>query len=79
MSNKYFHNQPPFQKGDRVTTMYHRYQGDIVREVLECGADRNYGSGWYVAANGGDMCPCCRRIPGEPIHKADSAWFTFAP
>lgn len=71
-------NKQPFKVGDKVTSSFFTKENDVVRKVLSC-EEGNYGSGWGASADGGEMCPCCKRFLGTPIHMIDSHWFKKAP
>lgn len=74
--------EKPFKVGDKVSSDFYKEESDIVRTVTYIEEDKRCGSGYRVRADGGEPCPCCKRLPGRPIggtfdEGVDSAWFTL--
>ena len=63
--------------GDLVTSDYHHQEKTVVRKITKIKPDKQYGSGYYASADGGEPCPHCGRPFGTEINYVDSAWFVL--
>jgi hypothetical protein len=68
----------PFKIGDRVTTDFYQDERDVVRRVTSVLRSAEFGSGWEVSADGGEVCSACGRRWGTPVERLDSTWFKLA-
>lgn len=66
---------PPFKKGDKVTTKFDARHEHVVREITSCVEDKSCGSGWRASCTAGDPCPHCDRPYGQGVGGIDANWF----
>ena len=70
-------NKPPFKIGDFVTTPFHQNDTFVVRRITKIEWTGASQTGWIADADGGELCPRCRRGANSVRH-LDANWFILS-
>jgi hypothetical protein len=78
-------NVQELKEGDKITTDFFNGEEQVVRTIIWIEDNPKMGSGREVMFDGGNECPCCKRLLGTPLSSyikryggIDAAWVILA-